>query len=924
MDESEIGLWNRGDLELSRQSNRAERHNSTEPKTGHHDFTTDEVSTYIQRPVDEKDTRSVKAYHRNIERIERANKSDEDTIGKYLPGSIGQFFPFRWAGPEDRIDGNDDWLEEVIEVARTPCPTPAKPSFMFATTEQARNSNAQILKNCGYDLETALQEQRGSTVWHGSEFRPVGQLSRFLRTHPNFDYLSKIFENGMDYEFDDELSELERINELSAQLQRGNHQSANMEAERIGELLAKDVRHGFCLPLPVEEVTKIKGSMVQPCGIVTQHTLTASGERAKKKRLTHDLSFNITEPGRSVNDRIDMDKYPEMVYGWCLSRIIHYTVELRHKFPNEPIFVSKFDYSDAYRRISHTAKAAAMTILVVGSVAFLMLRLAFGGSPNPPCFCAFSETLTDLANELSASSYVPSMFRSPTVKAHHLEPKDYPVEGEAFGVAIAPAVEVPITGTARKDAFIDDIVSVFLGTQENLEREGDIVPLAVHVMSRPHAGDDNEPIPRRQLLQPDKLEEEARPSEIEVVLGWLLDTRRLLIALPDDKYKAWVQDLDDILESTTVSFHALESLIGRLNHASFVIPLSRHFLNELRWRLEHRQKLKRASFRLSFSELEDLRLWRMFLAESNKGMSLNLLTVRTPTHIAWSDSCPYGLGGYLLTGQAWRIRIPKEASFYGADEANNVLEFLGMGINILLLIHFTKPGTFPCFLALGDNTSAIAWIFKSGKVSKHSPYYYSVKLIARKIASAVIETRAQLSSQHLPGRFNDVSDLLSFSGEARGYTNPLTRDEPDNKSLTQRIRLHLPQLVPQNFEIVPLPKEITSFAIIVLRTFESSWNRNRKKAGRNKTAPGDGGSISSTTLDYWTPSCLEYPETCNSSSPELLSSDIDSLTSSRMETLVRNVRGPWYQRLSKLPSAMWLRRSGQITARVPSTTRGEA
>jgi hypothetical protein len=41
------------------------------------------------------------------------------------------------------------------------------------------------------------------------------------------------------------------------------------------------------------------------------------------------------------------------------------------------------------------------TILILKEVAYLCLRLAFGGSPNLACLCAFSETLTDLSKDLS-------------------------------------------------------------------------------------------------------------------------------------------------------------------------------------------------------------------------------------------------------------------------------------------------------------------------------------------------------------------------------------------------------------------------------------------------------------------------------------------------------------------------------------------
>ena len=65
------------------------------------------------------------------------------------------------------------------------------------------------------------------------------------------------------------------------------------------------------------------------------------------------------------------------------------------------ILISKYDYSDAYRRIAHSAEAATQTIAVVDERAYLSLRLTFGGSPNPPMWCMFSELVTDLANELT-------------------------------------------------------------------------------------------------------------------------------------------------------------------------------------------------------------------------------------------------------------------------------------------------------------------------------------------------------------------------------------------------------------------------------------------------------------------------------------------------------------------------------------------
>jgi hypothetical protein len=121
-----------------------------------------------------------------------------------------------------------------------------------------------------------------------------------------------------------------------------------------------------------------------------------------KFRMTQDLGFSSNRggPPRSINSRIDMSAYPEMVYGWCLPRILHFLVAVRRANPTTIIFICKYDYSDAYRRIAHSAQAAAQTIAIHEGLAYLSLRLTFGGRPNPPGWCMFSETVTDLSNEI--------------------------------------------------------------------------------------------------------------------------------------------------------------------------------------------------------------------------------------------------------------------------------------------------------------------------------------------------------------------------------------------------------------------------------------------------------------------------------------------------------------------------------------------
>jgi hypothetical protein len=69
-----------------------------------------------------------------------------------------------------------------------------------------------------------------------------------------------------------------------------------------------------------------------------------------------------------------------------------------------------------------------------------------------------------------------------------------------------------------------------------------------------------------------------------------------------------------------------------------------------------------------------------------------------------------------VTGFAWRIQIPTGSVIYGSNLVNNLLEFLGMAINILLELRSCTRGQNYSILALGDNTSAVGWLHNTAKL----------------------------------------------------------------------------------------------------------------------------------------------------------------------------------------------------------------
>jgi len=450
-----------------------------------------------------------RARRRNVVRLKKANEADMHIMSKYLPSDVKAFFPFEVEGPDDEYEVEEIWLKKVLSVAKSKSQVPRPPSVRFGTSPVDLDHNINYLESCDWDFEKVFADHRGTTVDHGSEFRPIDELRTILGQHPHFATLSKMFTEGFDYHLTRELSEEERVAELSAQLTRGNHRSATDSEREVQLLLEGDVRHGFVFPVWESALLRVKGCMLQPGGMVRQLSLKADGSRKIKNRFTHDLSFSISSEDASINSRIDMDQYPDMVYGWCLQRILHYLAALRSRYPGIKIYLSKFDYSDAYRRISQSPKATAASVVKFGNIAYFCWRMVFGGSPNPAGFSCFSEMLTDLANELAMSSYHPKMGSSDTVEPSHLIPKNPEEPGKPVGEAIRPALLVSTSLTSYRDCFIDDIIDCHLGTPENLARAPHIVQLSVQAMSRPHAGDEKEPVPRRPLLGPEKLEAEG-------------------------------------------------------------------------------------------------------------------------------------------------------------------------------------------------------------------------------------------------------------------------------------------------------------------------------------------------------------------------------------------------------------------------------
>ena len=775
----------------------------------------------------------------------------------YLPNDVLQILPNQLVGPDDFFTPGREFLDNIRTIMNRPPPTPSAPPFRFGTSISDLEHNARIVAAAKFDLQNLLPVHQQTTLGFGTEFRPQADLELLLGKHPHFPFVSKVLSGGMDYHYHDgaDLTETDRLAEMAGQLHRGNHKSVEKDIDTVRELLSKDVTHGFTLPLPVECAPQIKGAMIQPLGVVKQWSLNATGERTAKFRLTQDLSFSLDAQDHSINGRVNLQRYPEMVYGWCMPRILHLVSALREQHPHTPLFICKYDYSDAYRRVAHSPAAAAQTVAVLDKIAYVSLRLTFGGSPNPPTWCAVSELVTDLANEIAwCSEWDPTTIRSSMMPAV-IAPKRVDAT-VPFAQARPMAVRIPSITMGRVDVFVDDVIHVFPDTPGALERLPHVVPLAMELTSRVHAGE-HEPIPRRPILSPNKLAAEGAPAEIQQVLGWNIDTRRMKISLPNDKFVMWIADIRRIQHARRSSTALLATVEGRLNHTASILPMARHFLTRLR-------KIKLAAIednrpytKIPDEVLADLQLWEQILSLTHKGVSINVLTTRRPDIIGWSDACPFGLGGYNTTGRAWRWLINPNSPLFGISRMNNALEYIAMTVNAIVSCRDVDHLSSPCVLALGDSTSAIGWLYRSSRLSQ--PHHNVHLRVARHLAHETIRNNCCLYSQHIAGSRNIVADLLSFDGKGRDKPHPLAHDQPDDATLTNRFHSSpaYSQQITANFKISPLPPDIASWLQDTMQMLESYVLAEQNRHLSLPTELGDVGvdtvvSLEAPMTPHWT------------------------------------------------------------------------
>ena len=139
-------------------------------------------------------------------------------------------------------------------------------------------------------------------------------------------------------------------------------------------------------------------------------------------------------------------------------------------------------------------------------------------------------------------------------------------------------VPTVVSKAGSVNVFLDNFITLGLLQSPIADHLAYAVPVIIETFARPLAP--FEPLLWSVLISQKKLNAEGRPSKLQTVLGWSINTRSLMISLPHHKILAWSSEIDRELRADSFKHHPFESLVGKLTHVTTIIPLSKCFLSQ--------------------------------------------------------------------------------------------------------------------------------------------------------------------------------------------------------------------------------------------------------------------------------------------------------------------------------------------------------
>ena len=354
--------------------------------------------------------------------------------------------------------------------------------------------------------------------------------------------------------------------------------------------------------------------------------------------------------------------------------------------------------------------------------------------------------------------------------------------------------------------FVDDAISLEAMHEQNGER---CLELTAALASTHHVMLGERGEGEEQVLAKKKMK---NWKEREVVLGWVVDTRRGTLSLQEER----VAELREMLEqwpSTRTHATVKEVLVlaGKLHHAAFVIRPGRYFVRRLlqlaglhlngveragggdAWGRERKRAQAKRVLTLDEEFMADVGWWRWYMEREEKEVGGEIaapsfsFAQQIASRTVFSDASTKRVGGVCMEKRwYWFWTLPQEVERrtiahrkHGEGDFMdiNLLELLGVVVSAYVLVEMTedRPGRKgEAVMMRADNTRAVGWVRKcrGGKKDKAR-----VGALMRWLG--VLESKGEwcFQAKHVPGVENTLADGLT-RWKVEEIPNNLQRESP--------------------------------------------------------------------------------------------------------------------------------------------------
>jgi hypothetical protein len=509
------------------------------------------------------------------------------------------------------------------------------------------------------------------------------------------------------------------------------------------------VQEGYWVVLPFSAVRHLPALKISPSGVVPQ--------RERRPRLILDYSFPESD---NVNaSSIPLAPLHAMQFGKALQRILQRLVYCNHAFG--PPLMAKLDLADGYYRIPLSPSAALeLAVVLPGDgvherLIGIPLSLPMGWTYSPPYFCAFTETVADIANASFSNSNLPPHPMETLCQLPHC-----PTETQFHTTALPPLGPASLPPLAMVDVYLDDFMALAQAPRHNATMRSLLHAVDAIFYNTPASSI------RRQVISTSKISKgDATWSTQKTILGWSIDTAAMTLTLPPHRQVRLLSLLDTISSRHRVSRRRWQQLLGEFRSMALAIPSAKFQFSLLQNALtQQRGRRIRITALLRQAFLD----WQSLVLQLAHPTPLLSLVPRKPDVITGCDASIHGMGGWVwLPNEAtpihfWQHPFPITVQHQLISSANpdgqlnnSELELAAILLSATTAAQLTNH-PHPMIWCASDNAAAVAWA-NNGSTSSTNPSAFLLRLLGQLNQQRRFDIRAF----HVDGHSNTVADTLS-------------------------------------------------------------------------------------------------------------------------------------------------------------------